>query len=79
MEHFLPLQEGENPIPNKNERIASGNLAINPLKNTLNMKSIEMKKRARKKSILYKDIRIIILYAVPISLWPTLGKENRYF
>ena len=26
-----------------------------------------------------KDIRIIILYAVPISLWPTLGKENRYF
>ena len=23
--------------------------------------------------------RIIILYAVPISLWPTLGKENRYF
>ena len=22
---------------------------------------------------------MIILYAVPISLWPTLSKENRYF
>ena len=22
---------------------------------------------------------MIILYAVPISLWPTLGKENRFF
>ena len=29
--------------------------------------------------VLAKDIRIIILYAVPISLWPTLGKENQYF
>ena len=27
----------------------------------------------------FKDIRIIIVYSVPISLWPTLGKENRYF
>ena len=26
-----------------------------------------------------KDKRMIILYAVPISLWPTLDKENRYF
>ena len=26
-----------------------------------------------------KDKRMIILYAVPISLWPTLGKENCYF
>ena len=26
-----------------------------------------------------KDIRMIIVYAVPISLWPLLGKENRYF
>ena len=31
------------------------------------------------KSILSKDKRMIILYAVPISLWPMLGKENRYF
>ena len=29
-------------------------------------------------TMLCKDIRIIILYVVPISLWPTLGKENRY-
>ena len=26
-----------------------------------------------------KDKRMIILYAVPISLRPMLGKENRYF
>ena len=26
-----------------------------------------------------KDKRMIILYAVPISRWPTLGKENLYF
>ena len=26
-----------------------------------------------------KDKRMIILYAVPISLWPMLGKENQYF
>ena len=25
-----------------------------------------------------KDKRMLILYSVPISLWPTLGKENRY-
>ena len=27
----------------------------------------------------YNDKRMIILYAVPISLWPLLGKENLYF
>ena len=26
-----------------------------------------------------KSKRMIILYSVPISLWPMLGKENRYF
>ena len=26
--------------------------------------------------IMNKDKRIIILYVVPISPWPTLGKEN---
>ena len=26
-----------------------------------------------------QDKRIIILYTMPISLWPILGKENRYF
>ena len=26
-----------------------------------------------------EDNKMIILYAVPISLWPMLGKENRYF
>ena len=30
-------------------------------------------------SIKTKDIRIIILYAVPISLWPTLGKKTGIF
>ena len=30
------------------------------------------------KSLVIKDKRII-LYAVPISLWPMQGKENRYF
>ena len=28
---------------------------------------------------LHKNKRMIILYAVPISLWPMLGKENQYF
>ena len=26
-----------------------------------------------------KDKRMIIVYALSISLWPKLGKENRYF
>ena len=30
-------------------------------------------------SLTVKNIRIIILYLVPISLWPTPSKENRYF
>ena len=29
--------------------------------------------------LLRKDKRMIILHAVPISIWPMLGKENRYF
>jgi hypothetical protein len=28
--------------------------------------------------VVVKDKRTIILNAVPISLWPMLGKENRY-
>ena len=31
------------------------------------------------KFILIKDKRMITLYAVPISFWPILGKENQYF
>ena len=29
--------------------------------------------------VIIKDKRMIILYVVPISLWPMLGKENQYF
>ena len=32
-----------------------------------------------KKSIENKDKRMIVLYAVLISLWPMLGKEHRLF
>ena len=33
---------------------------------------------AKNKLGIIKDKRTIILYAVPISLWPMLGKENWY-
>ena len=42
--------------------------------------NLELKfKTLRNFCILLKDKRMIILYAIPISLRPTLGKENRYF
>ena len=36
-------------------------------------------KDAMQKLLIVKDKRMIILYAVPISLWPLLDQENRFF
>ena len=56
---------------NKRKNLKFGEVLINV--------DFKGKKFASQKFELGKDIRIIILYPVPISLWPSLGKENRYF
>ena len=60
-----------------NKHLPENNYIINVLFSIILMFFVYF--RENPNAFLYKDIRIIIVYSVPISLWPTLGKENRYF